>query len=79
MPKIKEVTLTQDQLVSISCRMDDLSHRTQSQGFIEWCLFRAISDELGVDLFEMEPDECSCGDKKMPGATLCDGCMRYQA
>jgi hypothetical protein len=75
MPKIKEITVTHDQLVKVSCRISDLLNLTQ--GSLEWVLFRALSDELGVDLFELEPDECSCGDKKRPGASMCDGCAKY--
>jgi hypothetical protein len=73
MPKIEQVTLTHEQLVSISCRMADRLHRGD-QGIIEWALFRAASDELGVDLFELREDECTCGDKKDPTELICGRC-----
>lgn len=76
MPVIEQVTLTHNQLVNISERMHKLVN--MSQGTLEYVLFRAISDELGVDLFECRPDECSCGDTKDPSATCCDGCKKYQ-
>lgn len=75
MPVIEQVTLSHVQLVNISERMHQLVN--MSQGTLEWALFRATSDELGVDLFERRSDECSCGDKKNPGASMCPGCSKY--
>jgi len=77
MPKINEITLTHDELVDVSCKMDELDHNKTGQGYLEWLLFRAISDVKGVDLFELRPDECSCGDPKEPEALMCDGCNKY--
>lgn len=57
MPKINEITVTHAQLVGVSDRIHKLLNTSLSQGSIEWALFRALSDELGVDLFELMPDE----------------------
>jgi hypothetical protein len=77
MPVVKSVTLTHDQLVEVSQRMHKL-YPKESQGHLEWLLFRAISDELSIDLFKLEPDECSCGDKKDPSELMCKKCASYQ-
>jgi hypothetical protein len=78
MPVVEQVTLTHEQLVDISCRMADLLPNT-FQGTLEWALFRATSDELGVNLFELRSNECSCGDVKDPEATSCNRCNSYFA
>jgi hypothetical protein len=78
MPVVEQVTLTHEQFVSVSCRMADLLNRGD-QGVLEWALFRAVSDELGVDLFKLRPNECSCGDVKDSEATCCDACNSYWA
>ena len=77
MPVVEQVTLTHEQLTSISNRMFNLVSHNLAQGTLEWMLFRAVGDELGVNLFELRPNECSCGDKKDPSATVCAGCAKY--
>jgi hypothetical protein len=77
MPKIESITLTHDELVDVSIRMDKLSDGKHSQGWLEWLLFRAISDVKQVDLFECRPDECSCGELKQPQDSMCERCAIY--
>lgn len=78
MPKINEITVTHNQLVSASNRIKKLlGENSPSQGSIEWALFRALGDELNLDLFELNPDECTCGDKKDPNELMCEGCQKY--
>jgi hypothetical protein len=79
MPKIEQVTVTHDQLVDVTQRMHKLlGSNSPSQGVIEWALFRALSDELKTDLFELRPDECSCGQQKDPEAHMCIRCDEYK-
>lgn len=77
MPKVNEITITQDQLVSISNRMYKLVNGSISQATIEWALSRALSDELDIDLFELNDDECGCGNKKAPEKPVCETCESY--
>jgi hypothetical protein len=53
----QQITLTHNQLVSVSNRIHKLLHKRIAQGTIEWALFRAVSDELGISLFDIMPDE----------------------